>query len=170
MLPNYWAEISIAKLRINKYTSLIKKWKLINSTSVQTVEEFRGVSDEIQKIFILQWAYTEDFSYLVRQLVEYVQKWGIFSFQNVYLESLRPKINQISWKWFLYSNIFLDEQLLLVSLNFEKPVNRNIPNLCRQSLKLSYIISKNPLRIFIWVQNSIEFYLKHHNISQSSAY
>ena len=34
----------------------------------------------------------------------------------------------------------------------------------RLSIKQSYKISKNPLRMFIWMQKSIEFHLPHYEI------
>ena len=38
------------------------------------------------------------------------------------------------------------------------------------SIKRFYKISKNPLRMFIWMQKSIEFHLPHYEIPQLSSY
>ena len=41
---------------------------------------------------------------------------------------------------------------------------KNVPNFYWVAFKQSY--KKNPLRIFIWMQKFIEFYLPHYEISQ----
>ena len=38
------------------------------------------------------------------------------------------------------------------------------------SIKRFYKISKNPLRMFIWMQKSIEFHLPHYEIPQLSSH
>ena len=44
--------------------------------------------------------------------------------------------------------------------------SKNVPNFWRLTPKLCYQISRNPLRMFIWMQKAIEFYLKHYEILQ----
>ena len=43
---------------------------------------------------------------------------------------------------------------------------KNVSNFWWLTPKLCYKISRNPLRMFIWMQKSIEFYLKHYEIPQ----
>ena len=45
-----------------------------------------------------------------------------------------------------------------------------MPNFWWHSLKLSYWVSKNPFRMFIWGLKSIEFHLKHYKIPKLSLY
>ena len=46
--------------------------------------------------------------------------------------------------------------------------SKSVPNFWRLLIKQSYMISKNPLRMSIWMQKSIEFHLPHYEIPHAT--
>ena len=85
------------------------------------------------------------------------QKFDFFSFQS---KSFSPKIILIFLK-----TIFALKYLSKKNIFYQNLV----PYFWWVHLKFFYNVPKNPLRVFIGVEKSIEFYLPHYEISQLSS-
>ena len=121
--------------------------------SVITVVEYHSGADEFQYIFSSNWAASKDFLISCKRTWFRVVKDSRFSVFNVNFE---PKMNVIILKMIFvleyqtrrttFSNnivSFIHDHQILFS--------KNLPYFCWLSTKLSCKISKNPLRMFIWM-------------------
>ena len=98
-------------------------------------------------------------------MIEGCQKTVFFNFWCQYS---RSKIN-FTYLKFVFLLEYWIRQTTFISdiINFIHGLfSKSVPNFWRLLIKQSYMISKNPLRMSIWIQKSIEFHLPFIEFSQ----
>ena len=124
------------------------------SSSAMTVVEFHSEADKIQKIFASKWTSSKDLLISCKTVWLRAFKKRLYLVFSNNFQGLKSTL--FSWNLFSFLNIELGEQLLLIrlSISFNSKYglfSKNVSNFWWLSIKQSYKVSKNPLRMFFWM-------------------